>query len=67
MPDTPTIPLRIATSVQAADGIRLFELRAADGAELPEFTAGSHLSVKVPNGMIRKYSLCNDPAERDRY
>jgi phthalate 4,5-dioxygenase reductase subunit len=21
----------------------------------------------VPNGLIRKYSLCNDPAERDRY
>ena len=21
----------------------------------------------MPNGLLRKYSLCNDPAERDRY
>ncbi len=38
-----------------------------DGGELPEFSAGAHVAVKVPNGLIRKYSLCNDPAERDRY
>jgi phthalate 4,5-dioxygenase reductase subunit len=34
---------------------------------LPEFSAGAHISVRAPNGMVRKYSLCNDPAERDRY
>src|SRR5712675_319340 len=34
---------------------------------LPEFSAGAHIGVHVPNGMLRKYSLCNDPAERDRY
>ena len=67
MPDSPNIPLRIAASVDAANGIRLFELRAPGGGKLPEFTAGSHLLLRVPNGMLRKYSLCNDPAERDRY
>ena len=51
----------------AAKDIRSFELRRDDGGELPEFTAGSHISLRVPNGLIRKYSLCNDPAERDRY
>ena len=34
---------------------------------LPEFTPGSHISLRAPNGLVRKYSLCNDPAERDRY
>jgi phthalate 4,5-dioxygenase reductase component len=34
---------------------------------LPEFSPGAHTSVRAPNGMIRKYSLCNDPAERERY
>jgi phthalate 4,5-dioxygenase reductase subunit len=67
MPDDPNIPLRIAASANAANGIRLFELRAPGGGELPEFSAGSHLSLRVPNGMTRKYSLCNDPAERYRY
>src|SRR6266446_10397355 len=67
MPSDPNIPLRIAASANAASGIRLFELRAPGGPALPEFSAGSHLSLRVPNGLIRKYSLCNDPAERDRY
>jgi phthalate 4,5-dioxygenase reductase subunit len=34
---------------------------------LPEFSAGAHIGIRVPNGLLRKYSLCNDPAERDRY
>jgi len=61
------IPLRIARAEPAADGIQFFELRHADGADLPEFTPGAHVSVRTPNGLIRKYSLCNDPDERDRY
>ena len=62
-----TMNLRIAAKHPAADGIEFFELRHPDGADLPEFTAGAHLSLRVPNGEIRKYSLCSDPAERDRY
>jgi phthalate 4,5-dioxygenase reductase subunit len=62
-----SLPLRVSRTADAAQDIRLFELRSADGGELPEFSPGSHISLRVPNGMIRKYSLCNDPAERDRY
>jgi phthalate 4,5-dioxygenase reductase subunit len=61
------IPLRIARAQPIADGIHLFELRHPDDADLPEFTPGAHLATRVPNGLIRKYSLCNDPDERDRY
>ena len=57
----------MARRVQIAEDTFLFELRAADGAPLPPFTAGAHLGLHVPRGMLRKYSLCNDPAERDRY
>jgi phthalate 4,5-dioxygenase reductase subunit len=64
---TPSLSLRISRATDAAKDIRLFELARADSGELPEFTAGSHISVRTPNGLIRKYSLCNDPAERDRY
>jgi phthalate 4,5-dioxygenase reductase component len=66
-PDTEMMPLRIAHSEQIAQDIHLFELVKPGGSELPEFTAGAHLTVRVPNGLLRKYSLCNDPAERDRY
>ena len=63
----PMMPLRIARAFTAADGIRSFELVAAAGGLLPAFTAGSHIKVRVPNGELRKYSLCNDPGERHRY
>lgn len=50
-----------------AEGIFSFELRDPQGCELSPFTAGSHLTVRVPNGANRNYSLCNDPDETDRY
>ena len=59
--------LRIAEIVDVAQGIRSYELVMPDGSELPPFTPGSHIKVQVPNGMLRKYSLCNDAAERHRY
>jgi phthalate 4,5-dioxygenase reductase subunit len=66
-PEPEMMPLRIAHSEKVAEGIHLFELRYPDGSDLPEFTSGAHLTLRVPNGLLRKYSLCNDPAERDRY
>jgi phthalate 4,5-dioxygenase reductase subunit len=59
--------LRVTRNDKIADGIHLFELRDAAGQPLPSFTAGAHIAIQVPNGLLRKYSLCNDPAERDRY
>lgn len=64
--DTP-MPLRIAAITEAADGIRSFELVQPDGTPLPPFTPGSHVKVQVPNGALRKYSLCNAPGGRHRY
>jgi phthalate 4,5-dioxygenase reductase subunit len=61
------MPLRIARAYDVAQGIRSFELVQADGSELPAFTPGSHVKVQAPSGALRKYSLCNDPAERHRY
>jgi vanillate O-demethylase ferredoxin subunit len=50
-----------------AQDVRSFELVAADGGALPPFTPGSHIDVEVPPGIVRQYSLCNDPRETDRY
>ncbi|MEV0332715.1 PDR/VanB family oxidoreductase [Nocardia sp. NPDC050717] len=38
-----------------------------DGADLPPWRPGAHLDVELPSGITRQYSLCGDPAERDRY
>jgi phthalate 4,5-dioxygenase reductase subunit len=63
----PMMSLRVTRNDSIAEGIHLLEFRDADGQPLPEFSAGAHITVRVPNGLLRKYSLCNDPAERDRY
>jgi phthalate 4,5-dioxygenase reductase component len=62
-----TMPLRVTRNDEIASGIHLLEFRDPDGKFLPEFSAGAHIAVRVPNGLLRKYSLCNDPAERERY
>ncbi len=61
------MPLRVTRHEKIADGIHLLEFREPGGQQLPPFTAGAHIAIRVPNGLLRKYSLCNDPAERDRY
>ena len=61
------MPLRVTRNDKIADGIHLFEFRDTDGKPLPEFSAGAHIAIQVPGGLLRKYSLCNDPTERDRY
>ncbi|HXX07114.1 MAG TPA: PDR/VanB family oxidoreductase [Pseudolabrys sp.] len=63
----PTMPLLVTRNDRIADGINLIEFRDPDGKQLPGFSAGAHIGVRVPNGLLRKYSLCSDPAERDRY
>ena len=57
----------MARAAPIAEEIHLYELRDAAGGELPAFTAGAHIALHIPGGATRKYSLCNDPAERDRY
>src|SRR5476649_1511555 len=59
--------LRVTRNDRIAEGINLFEFRDPGGKPLPEFSAGAHITIRTPNGALRKYSLCNDPAERDRY
>jgi len=59
--------VRVARKAAEALDICSFELVDPAGAPLPAFSAGSHVDVRLPNGLTRQYSLCNDPAERHRY
>jgi vanillate O-demethylase ferredoxin subunit len=47
--------------------IKLFTLIDPDRWELPPFKPGAHIDLHLKNGMIRTYSLCNDPADKTRY
>jgi ferredoxin-NADP reductase len=50
----------------AVDTLR-YELAAADRRPLAPFSPGSHIDVHAPNGQVRQYSLCGDPAQSARY
>ncbi len=67
MSKLPTISVRVARKQPEALDICTFELVAEDGAPLPAFSAGSHVDVHLPGGLIRQYSLCNDSTESHRY
>ena len=34
---------------------------------LPEWSAGAHVDLRMPDGRVRQYSLCGDPDDRSRY
>ena len=61
------IPLRVVGKTCIATDVFLFELAHRDGAPLPTFSGGAHVTVLTPNGLTRRYSLCNNPAHSDRY
>jgi tetrachlorobenzoquinone reductase len=66
MPDSVT-QVRVKRISFEADNINSYELMRPDGGNLTPFTAGSHIDLHLPSGMIRSYSLVNDQNERNRY
>ncbi|MCE2969404.1 MAG: pyridoxamine 5'-phosphate oxidase family protein [Burkholderiales bacterium] len=65
------LSLVVAGLRQLTPAIRAYELRAADGGELPPVAAGAHvdLPLRRPDGreQTRRYSIASDPVQRDRY
>jgi len=50
-----------------ADDVVLLTLVPGDGGHLPAWTPGAHLDLILDGGVVRQYSLCGSPADRDRY
>ena len=65
--DAEMLRLRVRVTSPIAKDIQFFEFMAADSSDLPPFEAGAHIMVRVPNGLLRRYSLCNAPEERSHY
>lgn len=59
--------LRVHAAAWEAPEIHSYELRPAEGGDLPPFTAGAHIDLTLPSGLVRSYSLVNSQAERHRY
>jgi ferredoxin-NADP reductase len=57
----------VETIEDAGVDTKLFTLRDPDHWELPPFRPCAHIDLYLPGGMVRTYSLCNDPADEQRY
>ena len=64
---TPGLKVRVERIRPESPEIKSFELVSATREPLPEYTPGSHIDVHIDAGVVRQYSLCNGPAERERY
>ena len=65
--DSPVIPVVISSIEKMTDRVTLYELRAADGSDLPAWQAGAHIDIVVAPEYLRQYSLTGDPHDRSRY
>lgn len=63
----PDLLLKVARLEAEAKEVLRLELVDANGGELPPFEPGAHLAVHLPGGLVRHYSLCGDPRDRQRY
>jgi ferredoxin-NADP reductase len=62
-----TVRTVVETIEQDGPDTKLFSLVDPDHWELPPFRPGAHIDLYLPGGMVRTYSLCNDPADNQRY
>jgi ferredoxin-NADP reductase len=62
---TGTLTLRLHRLTWEAPGVLALDLTDPDGGALPAFTPGAHIDLHLPDGLVRQYSLCGDPAARD--
>jgi ferredoxin-NADP reductase len=60
------LDLMIRTMRVEADGVLSLELVDPEGGLLPEWEPGAHIDLGLPD-VVRQYSLCGDPTDRDRY
>ena len=59
--------LRVQSATWEAEGIHSYTLRDPEGGALAPFTAGAHIDLHLPTGVVRSYSLTNPQDETQRY
>lgn len=67
LPSSLSLIVEVKRKHSEAEDIVTFELADPHGRPLPAFSAGAHIDVQVKTDVVRQYSLCNHPEERDRY
>ena len=53
--------MHVIKIIKESNYVKKFYLRRTDLGPLPKFSAGSHITLQLPNGLSRAYSLCSPP------
>ncbi len=61
------LQVKVRRIVQETPDVRSFELASVGKESLPAYSAGAHIDMHLPGGLIRQYSLCNGPNDTDAY
>jgi ferredoxin-NADP reductase len=61
--DEVDLRLRVDRRTTGAEGVVVLDLRRPDGADLPAWSAGAHIDLRLPDGLTRQYSLCGNPGD----
>jgi len=67
MTEKQRIKVNVVQANDESERVRSYCLVSQDGSELPAFTAGAHIDLCLPNGLVRSYSLTNAQSETHRY
>ncbi|NYF98067.1 PDR/VanB family oxidoreductase [Janibacter cremeus] len=59
--------LRVHQKTWEAQGVTSVTFVHPEGEALPRWEPGAHLSLHLPNGLVREYSLCSDPDDTSRW
>ena len=64
---TSSLTARVVRQAWLAEGVLELRLRPLEGGALPAWDPGAHLTVELPNGVRRDYSLCGDLDDRKEW
>ena len=61
------IDMEVARRDDVADGVVRLTLQPVDRRPLPGWEPGAHLDLQLGDDLVRQYSLCGDPGDREAY
>ncbi|OTG86151.1 oxidoreductase [Acinetobacter sp. ANC 4558] len=59
--------VKVTDRYMDGENISIIALQSSSDQILPVFDAGAHIDLHLPNGMVRQYSLCQNPTENSFY
>ncbi|WP_221585837.1 PDR/VanB family oxidoreductase [Microbacterium sp. G2-8] len=59
--------LVVTARTPVAESVVALELRAPNGRPLPAWIPGAHIDLVLADGLVRQYSLCSSPDDRDAW